>query len=76
LQRSEIDYEGKKGYLQKFVLTSNNSCITTMATGTDRFADSPLHAAAFRGDIEGIKKLVDGGCAVDMPDSEETTALY
>ncbi len=47
-----------------------------MATGTDRFADYPLHAAAFRGDIESIKKLVDGGYAVDTPDSEETTALY
>jgi hypothetical protein len=49
---------------------------TTMATGTDRWDGFPLHAAAFSGDIETIKKLVDGGYAVDTKDSEETTALY
>lgn len=47
-----------------------------MATGTNRFVDYPLHAAAFRGDIEGTKKLVDSGYAVDTLDAEETTALY
>jgi ankyrin repeat protein len=48
----------------------------TVLTANDGSAESLLHEAAWRGDLEEVTRLVDGGADVNWRDSIGETALF